>query len=114
MPTQKKSTARKIRILSGTEIYDGIMSRIEPELLSTNLKKLDAPYKKETKDQHAARYKRYGKAFVEYRKRYAAWAKNFKRALKAYKRAVVKAVERLTKGKEDQVLLDLEAQIKTA
>lgn len=122
MPTPKKQPARplssyktgKIRIPSGTEIYDGIMSRIEPELLSTNLKTLDVPYKKETKDEHATRYKRYSKAFAEYKKRYSMWAQNFKRAIKAYKRAVTKAVERLTKGKEDLALLALEEQMKTA
>lgn len=108
------SSALNINIPSGTEIYDRIMKQIEPELMTANLKKLDALYRKETKKEHAVRYQRYSKAFALYRKRYKAWGAALKKAVSAYKRAVTKAVERLTKGREDEVLRNLEEQMRTA
>ncbi len=121
MPKTKSSKAPRKRVLfqgkalpTGQEIYDRLMSKIEPELVLKNLKKLDAPYKKETKAQRKKRYARYGKAFKEYRTQYKVWLSRVNLAIAAYKRAVVKASEKVSKTKEDAALAELEKQMKAA
>lgn len=99
---------------TGQEIYDRLMQKIEPELMLKNLKKLDAPYKKETASARKKRYARYAKAFKTYKAQYKAWVAKLNLAIAAYKRAVVKASERVSKAKEDSALADLEAQMKAA
>lgn len=49
---------------NGTTLYDFFMSHIEPDLVSTNLEKLDAPYKGETKAEHDDRYAQYQVACI--------------------------------------------------
>jgi len=121
MPKAKSSKAPRKRVLfqgkalpTGQEIYDRLMLTIEPELVLGNLKKLDAPYTKETKPQRKKRYARYAKAFKEYRTQYKAWLARVNTAIAAYKRAVVKASEKVSKKKEDAALADLEKQMKAA
>jgi hypothetical protein len=121
MPTKKSSQGpKKLRSLGGValptgqQIYDRLMSKIEPELVLSNLKKLDAPYKKETKAEHKKRYARYAKAFKTYRTQYKIWLSNVSKAIQIYKRAVVKASEKAVRAKEDAALADLEAQMKSA
>ncbi len=121
MPKKTSTTALKKRAVlggkslpSGQEIYDRLMSKIEPELVLSNLKKLDAPYKKETKAARKKRYARYAKAFKEYRSEYKTWLTKLTVAVQAYKRAVVKASERASKEKEVSALSELEAQMKAA
>ncbi len=121
MPKTKSSKAPRKRVLfqgkalpTGQEIYDRLMSKIEPELVLGNLKKLDAPYKKETAANRKKRYARYGKAFKEYRTQYKVWLARVNTAIAAYKRAVVKASEKVSKKKEDAALADLEKQMKAA
>jgi hypothetical protein len=99
---------------TGTEIYDEIMQRIDPELVSANLEHLDEPYGDESEDERKKRYERYGKAFTDYQKVYAVWSKNFQNAVKEYRRALVKTAESLSKEDEDAAMQLLESQILAA
>lgn len=103
-----------VKIPTGQEIYDGLMRKIEPELLTKNLKTLDAPYKKETEAARTARYKRYSKAFTGYKKAFKAWSATFKRAVNAYKRSSVKAAEQAAKSEEETMMSNLESQMLAA
>ncbi len=118
MPTTDSVTAMKKRTVrggialpTGQEIYDRIMKTIEPELVLSNLKKLDVPYKKETPAKRKARYARYTKAFKEYRIQYKAWITKLNLALQAYKRVVIKSSERKTLTDEQSLLAALESQM---
>ncbi len=115
MPKTNPVTATKqFTLPTGQEIYDRIMITIEPELVLSNIKKLDAPYSEETPAKRKARYARYTKAFAAYQKQYKAWIKNLNSAVQVYKRAVVKASEKVSQQKDDSVLADLESQMNAA
>ena len=48
------------------QVYDTLMIEIEPELLLANIPLLDAQYASESKDEHAARMKRYAAAYKKF------------------------------------------------
>ena len=60
-------------IPSGEEMYDQIMSQIEPDLVTAQLPLLKEKYKDETPEQAKARADRYNRAFAEYEKQFAAY-----------------------------------------
>jgi len=102
------------RFPTGQEIYDGIMGRIEPELLTANLDRLDDPYKGETPEEHKKRYERYSRAFAQYKVEYGKWVANLNQAVAAYKRAVTQAAEGAEKEQEAELLKHLEDQMFSA
>ena len=108
------SSSGSIRIPTGPQIYDALMSKIEPELMRANLGALDAPYKDEAPEARAARYKRYSKAFIAYKKAFKDWSKQLNKAVKAYKTALFKTVETLSQSKQDAALQALELQLQSA
>jgi len=66
MPTTDPTTGTPIPIdpsLTGDEIYDRIMTGIEPELTTEQLPTLSEKYKDETDEQKQARADRYNAAF---------------------------------------------------
>ncbi len=111
---QDLSLADQFASLTGEQVYDSIMSRIEPELVLTNLEELDAPYADETEDERSLRYERYGKAFVKYREAYTAWIQSLSSAVSAYKKAVMRASEDVNKADEDSALESITSQIQIA
>ncbi len=118
----KKAAAKKslpktfqgMKVPTGQEVYDGIMKRIEPELVTANLKKLDAPYKKEKPAARAARYKGYAKSFKVYKKAYKTWASNLKKAAQNYKKVLLKTTEVINRKGDDAALKSLESQMQSA
>ena len=58
---------------TGQQIYDAIMSTIEPELTSQNLMAMKAANAQETPTQRSVRMARYARAFAEYDKVYAQY-----------------------------------------
>ncbi len=99
---------------SGEEVYDKIMGSIEPELVTKNLKTLDAPYANETEDEKKKRYARYTKAFAKYKVQYKEWMTKLKNAVKVYKKAMIKVAEEQAQHEEDAMLSNLESQISLA
>lgn len=102
------------RFPTGEEVYDGIMSKIEPELVNANLPHLDEPYKGETPDEHTSRYARYSKAFAQYKVEYQKWVTNLRQAVAVYKRSVMKAAEGAEGEQEAALLKNLEDEMLTA
>ncbi len=102
-----------IVIPTGSEIYDSLMSQIEPELVQANLDFLDEPYADETEEERKARYKRYSEAFVKYREAFALWSGELSKSIDEYKKAVRAAAEEVDKEDQINALQGLEAQIST-
>jgi hypothetical protein len=99
------------RFPTGEEIYDGIMGKIEPELLNANLPHLDEPYAGETEAEHAARYERYSRSFATYKTEYQKWVGNLRHAVSVYKQAVMHAAEGAEMEQETELLKHLEEEI---
>ncbi len=51
-------------LLTPQWLYDELMSRIEPDLVSNQLPLLDQKYAGETEEEHAARMEQYAAAYV--------------------------------------------------
>ena len=74
---QTQTTTQDIVFPSGTEVYDGLMVDIEPELLSANIPHLDEPYVGESEEDRKKRYDRYTEAFAKYDEAFAKWEAGF-------------------------------------
>lgn len=93
---------------SGVQIYDALMSQIEPELLSINATMLAEQYKNETPAERKARMARYKAAFQKYDAAYAAWASEFHHAVTAHRSEAFQAAEEKMMEEEEKILTDLE------
>ncbi|UPA23015.1 hypothetical protein K8942_02270 [Candidatus Peribacteria bacterium] len=72
------STTKNPPALTGEEMYDMIMERIEPDLTTKMLPQLDALYSYETPEQRAAREEWYTKVFAQFEIEYARFANGMK------------------------------------
>lgn len=93
---------------TGADVYDSIMGNIEPDLLSSNIEKLDAQYEGETEEQRQARYDRYEQAYARYDEEYAIWEANLQQDVVAYRRAALQSAEAESRSEEQNVLAQLE------
>ncbi len=96
---------------TGEELYDSIMSEIEPELMLSNVATLDAPYATESVSDKKKRYERYGKAFAKYKNTYDLYMKSLSEALGVYKRTITEVASQVNDTKESSVLTALEEQL---
>ncbi|PIQ76450.1 hypothetical protein COU78_06385 [Candidatus Peregrinibacteria bacterium CG10_big_fil_rev_8_21_14_0_10_49_24] len=108
------SPALERMLPSGTEIYDALMSAIEPELLSANLPSLEEKYANETLRQKKEREMRYQKAFAAYDKAYKGWIADLSSAVEAKRRDAYEVAEEETKHKDEALLGDIESQFNSA
>ena len=113
MPTQTENS-QEIQIPSGEEVYNGIMGRIEPDLLTTIIPTLEEKYKAESEMQRAARLERYKKAYEEYDHQYEAWTLELKTLVTRTRRESLESAEKKEKVKENEVLQSIDSQMKTA
>lgn len=98
----------------GQEIYDTIMSGIEPELTSRMLPTLPELYKDETAEQAEARKLRYEAAYAEYDKRYAQYMVDMSTKVHMLQRTSLAGIESdERKQEEDNTLKNLESSIST-
>ena len=100
-----------IQIPTGEELYNTLMSKIEPDLTTDQLPLLDAKYAGETPDQTKARAERYEKAFAEYEKQLAAYLSTLKGKVHDFQSTARKSLEHEAKEKEETELGSLEQQI---
>lgn len=77
MPTQT-TTKKESGLPTGTQIYDGIMAKIEPELMTTEVQTLSEKYRDESPEDHKIRMARYDVAFAEYDKQYGSFLMKLK------------------------------------
>lgn len=100
--TQTTTDDGQIQMPSGTEVYDGLMSAIEPELVSSNLAHLDEPYVNETPEEHDARYERYNNAFAQYEIAFAKWMSDLQQAVRSFRRTAIATAEAENKLEEQE------------
>lgn len=108
------SPALERMLPSGKEIYDALMSAIEPELLSGNLSLLNEKYANETEQQKKEREVRYKKAFANYDKAYKEWISDLSSAVEEKRKDAYAAAEEETKHKDEALLGDIESQFNAA
>lgn len=101
-------------IPSGEEIYDQIMGKIEPELMTAVLPTLKEKYKDETPEAAKVRAQRYQVAFAEYDKQYAVYLQSQEGTMRSYQMNLGRAVENVARDDEAPKLGDLESAISAA
>ena len=109
MPTPTITLPNPPKILSGKEIYDHLMSQIDPELVSGNLPALKEKYKNETAKEKEARRIRYNQSFAKYYEMFEAYVADMNMRIHRYHRESMKSVEEISRSEDGQGLQDLEA-----
>ncbi|MFA7682375.1 MAG: hypothetical protein WCX61_05085 [Candidatus Peribacteraceae bacterium] len=109
-----KNNPQPPRIPSGQEIYDGLMGKIEPELLTANLPMLEEQSAHDTPEQKEERMQRYQKAFEEYDRQYQEYIQELTAAVENYKRTALKSMENQDRTEEANTLSNLENSISTS
>lgn len=98
-------------IVSGDELYDSLMAKIEPELLIANLPKITELTKNETVAERQARAERYARAFEAYDKALRAHVKEWNTSFHRFKTTTMKTLEQEAAATEDANLSSLEDSI---
>ena len=109
MPTQTDPT--KPVIPEAEEIYDGIMSKIEPELVSGQIDALEKKYKDETPEEKKSRGVRYKAAFEKYDKAFAEYMLNLHQKVTDYRKTTLGRMESEERTKEEEKMRELDALI---
>lgn len=95
---------------SPEEIYDTIMSKIEPELTTAQMPLLDKKYAGETEEQTKQRYERYSQAFMTYDEKFREYRRELEQGARNYQRAIMGATEKRMRGEEDTEIANIESQ----
>lgn len=98
---------------TGQEIYDGIMSQIEPDLVTDQLPLLDQKYPNENPEDKAKRMERYKVAFAEYDKKYREYVDQLHQWLHNFKKTSVAHIETERRAEESVQMAALESTILT-
>ena len=99
---------------SGDDVYDGIMSGIEPELTTSQLPLLSEKYENETLEEASKRGARYTAAFADYDKKFAAFSVQIETSVHEYQKHAFASVEEHSKMEEAKDLTNLEKNIADA
>jgi len=97
--------------LSGREIYDFIMQKIDHELVSANIPLLEEKYKNETPAEWEVRKQRYNDAFAKFYEMYQAYLSDLDVRIHRYRKLAIKEVEAKTKIREEDSLNTLAASM---
>jgi hypothetical protein len=103
-----------VRLPTGQEVYDGIMSMIDPELMSTQIDHLDEKYVGESPEDRKARYNRYAESFKKYDEMYAEWQKNMNEAVTEYRKESLKSAEIESREEDAAALAQLDSDFNQA
>src|SRR3989339_880578 len=71
------------------ELYNALMSKIEPELTTEGLKTLEAKYPSETPEQKKERIDRYNAAFEAYDKALEVYMSDLRKQVDGYRKAAL-------------------------
>ncbi|MCF7844769.1 MAG: hypothetical protein K9M03_03005 [Kiritimatiellales bacterium] len=96
---------------STNELYDSLMSKIEPELVSSQVPLLEEKYKGETKDQRAKRAEKYKKAYKAFMKAFGLYMIDLNHKIGAYRKQAYASAEINNRSKEQERLTNLENTI---
>lgn len=113
MPIQN-TTPSELRIPSGEEVYNGIMGRIDSDLLTTVIPTLEEKYKGESESARAVRLERYKKSYEEYDKQYAVWEQDVRALVARARREALQTAEKKERVAEEQLLQNLDSQMAAA
>lgn len=111
--TQDAMAALGITIPTGQEIYDYLMAKIEPELVTSAIPTLDEKYKGETPEEKTERKQRYKVSFEKYHKAFDEWLAELKAKVDEARKNVLRAAEKETRGEEVKLLEELEMSFDT-
>lgn len=100
-----------LQMPTGREVYDGLMSKINPELLTDNLPHLDEKYVDETPEQRKARYAKYQQDFAAYDEAYATWIAEVEALADKMCKEALETAEAESRTQEEAVLQDVESQM---
>ena len=106
-----QSDGKQPVIPTGEEIYNQIMSEIEPDLVNCTEEELNKKYADESKGDKEARMQRYQKAMEEYDKRYEKFVSNLTGEVNIYQKKEIASLERKNNAEEKEQLSDLESAI---
>lgn len=112
--TRIHSVQEFLRIPTGAQVYDALMARIEPELVSANLPTLDVKHAGENALQRAARYARYSKAFAAYDLAFRQWMTELSQAVQLFRRRAIRSAEEKSRGHEHHELTSIESQLEAS
>jgi molecular chaperone GrpE (heat shock protein) len=98
---------------SAVELYDAIMSEIEPDLMTTRVRFLKEKYGTETIEQATARRARYAAAFKKYEEKMKEHMATLQAQVSAYRKNVLKEQESATNQSEEKFLFNLSNVIST-
>lgn len=100
---------QKPTIPTKDELYDLLMSQIEPDLTNSQLPLLTQKYASETDTEHTERMVRYAKAFTAYYKALDAYFANLNAQIADYNRGLVEGVKGQVQAEEQKQLSSLES-----
>lgn len=98
---------------SGKELYDSIMSKIEPELVSAELPLLEQKFGNEPDDLKKERLARYAAAFKKYDVAYQVFLADIRQMIKQYKTDSFTWAESISGEKEGRTMEEINTQIST-
>ncbi len=101
-------------LVSGTDLYDTIMGKIEPDLLSHNLERTKNFVLTADLEERKEMATRYEAAFAEYDRQFAAYEKNWEKRFSAYKSQSMQSLEKKMKGGEQDRLSSIEKDMKNS
>ncbi len=97
----------------GTAIYDMLMAKIEPDLVTLVIPTLDEKYKTETPEERKARGLRYKDAFEKYDVAYREYMDGMKSGITKFQRDALHSVEQDNRADEQTDLDNLTSAIST-
>ena len=106
-----KSATTPPYVPDGDEIYDTLMGKIEPELLSYNIPYLREAIEGDTPEERRERGERYVKAYEEYDRQFAEYQKELKNQFLSYKKNSLSALEGHMKIVDNEQIAELETAI---
>ncbi|MDA1208956.1 MAG: hypothetical protein O2904_02905 [bacterium] len=95
-------------------IYDAIMGKIEPELLSSNLSALTEKYKDESAEDRKARMQKYKAAFTAYDKAFQEWIAKLGDAVTEERKDAFEKAELGSREEDAGQMSNLESAFETA
>jgi len=95
----------------GQQVYDLIMSTIEPELTTSELPTLGEKYAEESPEEAQARVERYNRAFAEYDAQYQELMGGLEAQVQGYKREALATAEREEKEQAEKKIGEIESAI---
>ncbi len=112
-PSISAGILSSIQIPGGPEIYDALMGKIDPDLLTVNVSHLDEKYAGETPEQKQTRLQRYRTAYEAYDAAFRAWVDQVQGTMNVFRSGALHAAERQDRAALDApVLATLESQLR--